>query len=269
MSALPQLRKLLNRLVITSSDLQGFLLDYFKEKVHDRCNAQAADRTSVENLLLQRASPEEIVAALEDWAERNGQPFSLPEELAEAIGRHDVRLRPGRTSRKDWLLDRVRTACELRERKHQAKGLTICRITPRGALCVFHVSYFEDGFPTTYALCVLDQPLHAETLGTFCAILKQRQLPVGYSATTILVYTGEKPTQELISQAQQPRIKLRSIDEYELLLDNLPDAVAAQTARLRQSEQYLSELYVPQKGELSTGSSELEGQPGQPTLRRL
>ena len=269
MSLRSQLRKLLDRFLDTPSVIEEFLIDYFKEEVPDRGPALPAEGGAVDDLLAQ-VSPERIREALEDWAERNDQTSALLQGLAETEpGRRPGGSRPGAGRGRDGLLERVRAACELRERRYSSKGLTLRRITPRGPLCVFHVHYADNGFPTCYALGVTEQPPAESVLDAFLSVVRQRQLPLGYALPSVLVHAGERPDAAVRAAAVRRNIKLWSIDEYELLLDNLPEAMAAQTARLEQNEPYASALYVAQRGELSMGSSFRFGAPEEPMLERL
>lgn len=262
------LREQLRRLVVTSADFQMFLLDHFPKEVHGRFNLATADRTETENLLLSLIPRDELLVALEDWADRTGQRFASFDELEmEGEGRHELAVMRRPSLPRSSLMDRVRTACELWERPNESTGLRILRITPRGLLCVFHVSYEADGFPCSYALGVSELSPTDEILGEFQRVIALRQVSVSMPA--VLVYAGDKPSAEVLRRAHASHIKVRSIDSYELLFDNLPEAVKDQVKRLDGSEQYPSSLYVPQRGELSTAVSFRFGEPIDPVRERL
>lgn len=108
-----------------------FLLDHFPKEVHSRFNLATADRTAIENLLLELIPIEELLDALEDWADRTGKRFLPSDEPETADGPEFFRMRRPSLPR-SGLIDRVRTACELWERSNKGKGLRIQRITPRG-----------------------------------------------------------------------------------------------------------------------------------------
>lgn len=245
-----------------------FLLDHFPKEVHSRFNMATADRTAMENLLLELIPSEDLLDALDDWADRTGQRFLTSDELeTDADGRHELARMRRPSLPRSGFIDRVRTACELWERSNKNKGLRIQRITPRGLLCVFHVSYEEDGFPCSYALGVSELSPTAETLSEFQKVIALRQVSVSMPA--VLVYAGDKPSPEVLARAHAHNIKVRSVDSYELLFDNLQESVQGQVERLDVSGQYPSSLYVPQRGELSTAISFRFGEPIDPVRERL
>jgi hypothetical protein len=129
------------------------------------------------------------------------------------------------------LIDRVRTACELWERSNKGKGLRIQRLTPRGLLCVFHVSYEEDGFPCSYALGVSELSPTAETLSEFQRIIALRQV-LCFDACGAGLRRETSRVPRCLARAQAHNTKVRSVDSYELLFDNLQEAVQGQVERL-------------------------------------
>lgn len=67
------LREQLRRLVVTPADFEMFLLDHFPKEVNSRFNLTTADRTAIENLLLELIPGGDLLDALDDWADRTGQ----------------------------------------------------------------------------------------------------------------------------------------------------------------------------------------------------
>ena len=100
-----------------------FLLDHFPKEVHSRFNLTTADRTAIENPLLELIPIEDLLDALEDWADRTGQRFLTADELeTDDEGRHELARRRRPSLPRSGLIDRVRTACELWERSNKSKG---------------------------------------------------------------------------------------------------------------------------------------------------
>lgn len=125
------LRQQLRRLVVTPADLEMFLLDHFPKEVHSRFNLATADRTAVENLLIELIPSGDLLDALEDWADRTGQPFWTSDGLEMEVERRRefVGMRRASSPRSGFI-DRVRTACEPWERSNPVEphGLLLGRL---------------------------------------------------------------------------------------------------------------------------------------------
>jgi WD40 repeat protein/uncharacterized protein YjbI with pentapeptide repeats len=61
-----------------------------------------------------------------------------------------------------------------------------------------------------------------------------------------LIYTGDRPREEVFARARSGRVEVRSLIEFQGLLD-LRDYVAKQTAEMNSSKVYPPGLYVPQR----------------------
>jgi WD40 repeat protein/uncharacterized protein YjbI with pentapeptide repeats len=239
------LRRRINRLLLSDSDIDAFLADYFMERVYTRMSRGTIERAAKINLLFEIVDPAEIDAALRDWASLNGidddeistSPRGYPQK--ELLGDH--------------LLVRIQDACRMRERLHEQ--VTLVCLTPPGApLRLLKVSYLDANIKVQYALGVTEQPIDPALLEQFCLGRDAHQLNVGSTGISRLVYAGPEPTAELTARASQHQVALIGLAEYELLIDLRP-AVARQTERLLADPRYPHSLYVPQRAEYCLGGS--------------
>ncbi|WP_433324822.1 TIR domain-containing protein [Spirillospora sp. CA-294931] len=141
------------------------------------------------------------------------------------------------------LLDRISEACETRFER-----ATIRRIAPaprgEGHADAPHLllTHMEDGFVRQYRIGAHVGRITEEDVDAFVRHVHAD----GADHGSELVYLGPSPARSLRDDALRRGIRLRSLTEFQGLLD-LSEYVAGQTARLSQGGQYPPSLYVPQR----------------------
>jgi len=242
-SELRELRLALRREHPSSADFRAFLLDYFPELA--RGIAPTADRTESENLFLERLDSDGVRKA------------------RELLGLGPERDRPygGRGRSEDWRWERVERAAQRQlVRWHEAGGTEKPRLRRRHAegLGTFRVAeYQQGGARVHFALLLAPHDLEEAFLRTAQAALRERGLAgdgAGLIRPAEVVYSGPPPSVALVSLASELGLRLRSLDDFECLLD-LREHVAWQSERLEKHPAYPPSLYVPQRMQISEGAS--------------
>ena len=156
------------------------------------------------------------------------------------------------------LLDRITEVCEARYEHAKIRRI-------EGDLPHLLITKQEDGFVRQWRTAAhVGQPTREE-LSAFLQLIHAEQPEPGSE----LVYDGPQPPQVLREEALRRGVRLRSLIEFQGLLD-LRDYVAAQTTRLAADPRYPPSLYVPQRfRELDRSATEVRDDLADELLRQL
>ncbi len=142
----------------------------------------------------------------------------------------------------DGFLARVKKICRLREKE----AADIERIhSGAAAIDYLRISIEKDGIAQVYPLGAIEHNLRNADLEAFLAVHKRYQR-VDSGVLSVLVYGGERPSDDLFAEARRHRIRLRSFVEYQGLIDFRP-YIELQNRRLENDPTYPPDLYVPQR----------------------
>lgn len=140
------------------------------------------------------------------------------------------------------LVERVKEVCLVRH-----KGARIIREGGSGTIPVYlDVTWQEDGFAHRWPIGVNDQGLERATLNIFAELVHSRYKKSDPGVESEFVYAGKRPSDDLVRDARQRRIRVLSVVEYQRLWDPR-GYVDRQTSRLREDPVYPPSLYVPQR----------------------
>ncbi|KAB2342709.1 WD40 domain-containing protein [Actinomadura rudentiformis] len=194
-----------------------------------------------------RRGPERLAR---EWI-RVGGTFPVPRQEAPAetavgptpeLGPHQPEVEPAPDPTAE-LLDRIAEACETRFER-----ATIRRIVPApradGRVDPPHLllTHLEDGFVRQYRIGAHVGALSEEDVDAFVRHVHAD----GADHGSELVYIGSAPPRSLREDALRRGIRLRSLTEFQGLLD-LSEYVSGQTRRLASGGLYPPSLYVPQR----------------------
>lgn len=142
----------------------------------------------------------------------------------------------------DDFLARVAVVCKLRRPDADVTSVRQSGQQPS----YIRVVERSDTIARPYPLGVSEDGLTREQLDSFVTTVDGLYRGGDSGLISEIVYGGERPSEEVIREAERRRIRLHSFVEYQGLIDFRP-YVEKQTARLENDEIYPPSIYVPQR----------------------
>ncbi|HEV7505554.1 MAG TPA: pentapeptide repeat-containing protein [Thermoanaerobaculia bacterium] len=144
--------------------------------------------------------------------------------------------------REDDFLDRVKAVCRLREPEAEIQRYRGIGDTGGYLRVVRHVGEFND----TYPVGAVEYGLSRANFQAFLKEIDARYRESDPGLISFLVYGGEPPSADLVTEARAQRVRLISFVEYQGLID-FRTYLKKQTEKLANDLIYPPGLYVPQR----------------------
>lgn len=239
----PTIRNLLCKYFPTDPDLHAFCLDYCPESAGRL--AEGMERQQKINRLFELFPDADLIARLKRWAQN--QKRSLPDldstaPVIEGSGEQD--------GTGDLHLRRVAAACRLSE---HPKQIEVVQVLSEPALRLCEVRFYQGRVPVQYGLGFTTNAVDMALLDRFEAALHTYCLDTRGCGLSRLIYHSNPPPTEVEDAAIERYIDLKSLDDYESLVD-LTRARRSQAQRLSKDPRYLPGLYVPQRMRFGNGT---------------